>query len=388
MSLLQTSNILKQSALNIAPLQFCLLQKSITPQLRLVNNFSTRSSTSKSKRSPIEKAVSKSKTKISQLLTPAQANDLGCASGGQVLSWIDVAAGITAKRHAVYKCVTASVDSVHFLHPIRVGDIATLTSTINRTWNTSMEVAVTVCSENLLSGVKKPCCQAYLTFVGVDNNGKPTPVPRILPITEREKIEYERADIRKWKRIAQAKPSMTREKAREKIVNYSKASVSSWPGSIASSYTEMVEMVMPHHINAYGSTFGGQIMTWMENCALISASRYARSPLITASMDAIHFLLPIKNSDFVTVRSFVSSVYESSIEVFVTVEVENHETGKRVFANDGFITFVAIESKNHPVPTAVQKPVSGKLSFINGNERRKHRLEERDSLREFFKEKY
>jgi len=388
MSLIQASKILKQSALNTTPLQCSLMKKSLpklTP-LNLKMNFGTYQQPST--RSPIEKSVKNSETKISQLLTPAQANDLGIASGGQVMSWIDVAAGITAKRHAVYKCVTASVDSVHFLHPIKVGECATLISKINRTWHTSMEVAVTVCSENLLSGVRKPCCQAYLTFVGVNNNGRPTQVPKILPLTEEEKIEYERADIRKWKRIAQAKPSMTREKAREKILNYTKAPISSWPGSIASSYTEMVEMVMPHHINPYGSTFGGQIMTWMENCALISASRYSRSPLVTASMDAIHFLLPIKNSDFVTVRSFVSAVYETSIEVFVMVEVENHETGKRVFANDGFITFVAVESRNHPVPTKVQKPISGKLTFNNGIERKKHRLEERNTLREYFRQKY
>ena len=324
--------------------------------------------------------------KISELLTPAQANELGFASGGQILSWIDICAGITSKRHAIYKCVTASVDSVHFFNPIKVGDVATITSKINRTWNTSMEVAVTVTSENLLSGVKKPCCQAYLTFVGVNNNGRPVPVPKLIPLTESEKVEYERADIRKQKRLAQSKPSITREKAREKIVKYSKAAVSSWPGSIPSSYTEMVVMVMPHQLNPYGITFGGQIMTWMENCAFISASRYSRSPLVTASMDAIHFLLPIKNSDFVTVRSFVSAVFESSIEVFVTVEIEDNITGKKVFANDGFITFVSIESKNHPVPTAVQKPVN-KANFANGLERRKHRLEEREILREFFKSK-
>jgi acyl-CoA hydrolase len=383
MSLIQTSNFLKTS-----PLQSNLLKNALTPRLipiTMTKNFGTKITNTKT---IVEKSVKNSKTKISQLLTPAQANDLGMASGGQIMCWIDAAAGITAKRHAVYKCVTASVDSVHFLNKIKLGDIAILTSKINRTWNTSMEVAVTVCSENLLSGERKPCCQAYLTFVGVNNNGRPTPVPKILPTTEEEKIEYERADIRKWKRIAQAKPSITREKAREKIFNYSRAPISTWPGSIASSYTEMVEMVMPHHINPYGSTFGGQIMTWMENCALISASRYSRSPLITASMDAIHFLLPIKNSDFVTVRSFVSAVYNSSIEVFVMVEVEDHETGKKFFANDGFITFVPIESKNYQVPTKVQKPVNGKVTFSNGLERRKHRLEERQQLIDFFNKKY
>jgi len=388
MSLIQASNLLKQSALKTNLFQFSLLKNALTPRLtplKLSKNFGTEATVP----SPtLEKSVKNSTTKICQLLTPAQANDLGMASSGQIMCWVDAAAGITAKRHAVYKCVTASVDSVHFLNKIKLGDIAILYSKINRTWNTSMEVAVTVCSENLLSGVRKPCCQAYLTMVGVDNNGKPTSVPKILPSTEEERIEYERADIRKWKRIAQAKPSITREKARENIRNYSKAPISTWPGSIASSYTEMVEMVMPHHINPYGSTFGGQIMTWMENCALISASRYARSPLVTASMDAIHFLRPIKNSDFVTVRSFVSSVYESSIEVFVMVEVENHETGKKFFANDGFVTFVPVESKNHQVPIKVPKPISGKLHFSSGLERRKHRLEERQSLKEFFNQKY
>ncbi|KAG4090921.1 Thioesterase/thiol ester dehydrase-isomerase [Neocallimastix lanati (nom. inval.)] len=388
MSLLQSTSLIKHSGLRTSAFRFNLFRNALAPHLSLLtlkNNFGTK--IPKTPRT-IEKSVENSKTKISQVLTPSQANDLGIASGGQVMCWIDAAAGITAKRHAVYKCVTASVDSVHFLNKIKLGDIAILTSKINRTWNTSMEVAVTVCSENLLSGVRKPCCQAYLTFVGVNNNGRPTPVPKILPITEEEKIEYERADIRKWKRIAQSKTSITREKAREKIFNYSRAPVSTWPGSIASSYTEMVEMVMPHHINPYGSTFGGQIMTWMENCALISASRYSRSPLITASMDAIHFILPIKNSDFVTVRSFVSAVYETSIEVFVTVEVEDHKTGKKFFANDGFITFVSVESKNHPVPTKVQKPVNGKVTFYNGLERRKHRLDERQQLIDFFNRKY
>jgi acyl-CoA hydrolase len=111
------------------------------------------------------------------------------------MEWIDVCAGIAAKTHADMPCVTASVDAVHFLQPIYVGEAVILKASVNRAWRSSMEIGVRVVAENLNTGERRYCCHAYLTFVAV-RDGKPVPVPDLVAETPLEKAWYEAAEIR------------------------------------------------------------------------------------------------------------------------------------------------------------------------------------------------
>ncbi|MBS4192133.1 acyl-CoA thioesterase [Bacillus sp. FJAT-49705] len=139
------------------------------------------------------------------IVLPPDTNSYGTLFGGKLMAYIDDVAAISAMRHARKSVVTASTDSVDFLHPIHEGDAVCLEAFVTFTGRTSMEVFVKVMAENLLSGVSNVCAMSFLTMVAVEEDGKPTPVPTVIPESEEEKSLYnsakDRAEIRKKRRI-------------------------------------------------------------------------------------------------------------------------------------------------------------------------------------------
>ncbi|GES90769.1 acyl-coenzyme A thioesterase 11 [Rhizophagus clarus] len=162
---------------------------------------------------PEMKEVSSSRVTLTEIVLPSHADTRGFVFGGVVLEWIDLAAGTSAKKHAVYPCVSRSVDAVHFMHPIKVGDFLIIQASVNRAWNTSMEVGVRVETENAITGKRKYCCHAYLTFVALSPGDGRSPryntttakVPRIIPVTPIEKQRYDNAETRRQARITKLK---------------------------------------------------------------------------------------------------------------------------------------------------------------------------------------
>jgi acyl-CoA hydrolase len=151
------------------------------------------------------RTVSESRHETSELMMPQHANNLGHVFGGVVLAEMDKAAAVAAIRHARITCVTVSVDSVAFREPIYLGELLILKSAVNFVGRTSMEVGVRVEAENLLTGVRRHTNSCYLTFVAVDKNGRPVPVPQVVPETEAEKEHFEAARERRRRRLAHAK---------------------------------------------------------------------------------------------------------------------------------------------------------------------------------------
>ncbi|ASK62001.1 acyl-CoA thioesterase [Virgibacillus phasianinus] len=133
--------------------------------------------------------------KTSHVLPP-DTNTHGTLFGGKLMAHIDDVAAIAAARHARKTVVTASTDSVDFLAPVKEGDTICVEAFVTWTHNTSMEVFVKAVTENLVSGVRKVCTTAFLTFVAVDENGHPIPVPSVVPETEFEKQLHNHAPIR------------------------------------------------------------------------------------------------------------------------------------------------------------------------------------------------
>lgn len=142
---------------------------------------------------------------MTQLVLPNDTNQLGNLLGGQLMHWIDLVAAIAAARHAKHVCVTASVDELNFLHPIKLGDIVTLHASVNRVFRTSMEVGVKVLSENIISGRIQHANTAYLTFVALGTDGAPVPVSQIAVETEEEKRRFEAALQRREYRLQRRK---------------------------------------------------------------------------------------------------------------------------------------------------------------------------------------
>ncbi len=149
---------------------------------------------------PPPKPASESATEVVQLVLPNDTNPLGNVLGGTVMHWIDVAAAITAHRHARQLCVTASMDDLSFEAPIRMGQLVVLKARVTHTSRTSMEVQVDVEAEDLNSSVRQHTSTAFLTFVAIDERGEPLPVPPLL-VRPEEQREHARAVARRQDRL-------------------------------------------------------------------------------------------------------------------------------------------------------------------------------------------
>jgi len=138
---------------------------------------------------------------MTELVLPNHTNQLGNLLGGQLMHWIDICAALASSKHSQRVCVTASVDRIDFHHPIKLGNVVTLVASVNRAFRTSMEVGVKVFAESHILGTKIHTNTAYLTFVSVDENGKPVQTFEILPETDDEKRRYDEALERRRKRL-------------------------------------------------------------------------------------------------------------------------------------------------------------------------------------------
>lgn len=146
------------------------------------------------------KRVRESQVITTQLVLPNDTNQLGNLLGGTLMHWIDIAAGICAKRHSGRVCVTASVDELNFHLPVKLGEVVTLRASVNRAFRTSMEIGVLAVAESP-RGAGRRANNAYLTFVAIDRKGKPVPVPPVIPETPEEKRRYTEALTRRERRL-------------------------------------------------------------------------------------------------------------------------------------------------------------------------------------------
>lgn len=151
------------------------------------------------------KTVRSSQVEMTEMVLPNDTNRLGNLLGGRLMQWIDIAAAIAAWRHANRICVTASVDELNFLHPIKEGEVVILQASVNRAFRTSVEVGVRVSKENPSTGLRKHTNTAYLTFVALDDDGKPVHVPGIKPGTTDERRRYRDAARRRSLRLLHRK---------------------------------------------------------------------------------------------------------------------------------------------------------------------------------------
>jgi len=142
-----------------------------------------------------------SESVISELMMPNQVNGLGHVFGGVLLSMVDRVAAVAAMRHAGRPCVTASIDRVDFREPIYASELITCRARVNYVGRTSLEVGVTVEAENLLTGTRRHTNSCYLTFVAIDQQHGPVPVPRLAPETEDDRRRMREGEIRRKNRL-------------------------------------------------------------------------------------------------------------------------------------------------------------------------------------------
>lgn len=147
------------------------------------------------------KPASQSEVIMTELVLPNDTNQLGNLLGGRLMHWVDIAAALAAQRHSGKVCVTASVDEISFHEPIKLGHVVHIHAVVTRAFRTSMEIQVEVEREDPLHGSRAHTSSAFLTFVAIDQYGKPLPAPPIIPESDIEKRRYEEAAIRREGRL-------------------------------------------------------------------------------------------------------------------------------------------------------------------------------------------
>ena len=148
------------------------------------------------------KRVSDSELTLNQFMQPEHANNLGNVHGGVVMRLIDDAGGLCAARHARRPTVTVAVDSMMFIEPVHIGDLVTFSAHLTFVGRTSMEVEVCVEAEDIRTGQRRLTNQAYLVYVALGDDGRPTEVPSLILETEDERLRWEKGKQRQAERLA------------------------------------------------------------------------------------------------------------------------------------------------------------------------------------------
>ncbi len=147
------------------------------------------------------KTPGESQVEMTELVIPNDTNLLGNLLGGKLMHWIDIAGAMAAARHSNKTVATVALDSLDFRHPIHMGELIILKAKLTWAGKTSMEVTVNAFGENTKTGAVTQTNKAYLTFVALDENGRPTAVPMLIPETEEEKKDFLEAEVRREERL-------------------------------------------------------------------------------------------------------------------------------------------------------------------------------------------
>ncbi len=151
------------------------------------------------------KPISASRVVISQVMGPTEANVHGNVHGGIIMKLVDEAGGVAALHHCRRSCVTVAIDSLSFLHPVRIGNLLTLHAEVTYVGRTSIETEVRVEAEDMLTGQVTHVASAYVVYVALDAQGRPAPVPPLLAETDDERRRMEQARLRREERLAAAR---------------------------------------------------------------------------------------------------------------------------------------------------------------------------------------
>jgi acyl-CoA hydrolase len=153
---------------------------------------------------PAMRTVASTQSEMTEIILPNDTNTLGHLLGGRLMHFIDLTGAMAAYRHARTHVVTAAMDHIDFIQPVHLGDLVTLKSSVNRAFNTSMEVGVKVWAEHTRTGAVEHVASAYLVFVAVDELGNRQKVPQLKPETTDEMRRFEGAQRRREHREAEA----------------------------------------------------------------------------------------------------------------------------------------------------------------------------------------
>lgn len=283
-----------------------------------------------------------------QLVFPEHANPAGTLYGGRMMYWIATAGTLAASRFAHGLVVLGAMDDLDFLNPVHVGEIVTIDAQVECVGRSSMEVGVAVQSESpgrtsSASGGDRRGAEdrrprrttsSHLAFIALDDRERPRPVGRtVTPVSAAERAVQDAAAARKVARLARVRAQGD----------------DPGPAPGAGPVTRLAHAVVPEDAFSGTLMFAGKLLALLDEAAGITAARYARGPVVTASLDTVYFQHPIRVGEIADISAAVTFVSRTSAEIGVRVDSERVE-GARYHTCTAYLTMVHVDAAGRPSP--------------------------------------
>lgn len=269
-----------------------------------------------------------------QLVFPEHANPYGTLYGGRMMSWIATAGTLAASRFAHGLVVLGAMDDLDFLTPVHVGEIVTIDAQVEYVGRSSMEVGVAVESEAPGRSAPRRTTSSHLAFIALDDRERPRPVGRtVIPGSRAEATVHEAAAARKAARRARVQA----QGADPPVV------------PAAAGPTHLAHAVTPEDAFSGTLMFAGKLLALLDEAAAITATRYARALVVTASLDTVYFYHPLRVGEIADIAAAVTFVSRTSAEIGVRVDSER-VGGDRQHTCTAYLTMVHLDEAGRPAP--------------------------------------
>ena len=312
-----------------------------------------------------------SQVHLDEWVAPDVADERGYLRAGKILEWMDVIGVVAAARHCRMSVVTAAIDGMVLRDPIRVGERVTMSAAIAHTSERSLGVSVSMTHGGPDDG-HRAVLDAYMSFVAVDENGRPQAVPQLIPETPQEVTRFREGSLRRELRRKLATGTMPipvpppGQSADRETTLYIHELLRSFPRALRFpwdraerpsaqgrdvSYVHTIEPVRGGKLNFHGTLYGGTLMRWIETNASLSARAYLRGePVRLAGLHGLTFLRPIRPNRFVHIQSIVVHTTGDSLTVMVNVQAEDPIAGEHEDTLRAFLTYAPVDAGRSPAP--------------------------------------
>jgi acyl-CoA hydrolase len=307
-----------------------------------------------------------SEVHLDEWVSPHICDPDGYLKPGKVLEWMDVVGVLAATRHCRRPVVTASVDGVELRDPIHVGEHIALRASVAYTSERSIGIRAAMSTSGPDALPAREVLTAYMTFVGLDESGKPTVVPQMRPETPAERAHFREGQLRREFRrklergeLSEGGPSAPFPEVSEQdrpVLVRELLKMIPWnvrlpwerpvgpPRAPDHSYVHTIEPVLLSDINFHGTLYGGKLMRWLETNAQLSARAYlGGKPARMVGLHGLTFMRPVQRHVFVHIRSMVVHAEPHSLTVLVSVEAEDPIAGEYVETLKAFLTYAPSE---------------------------------------------
>ena len=306
---------------------------------------------------------------LDEWVAPDIADELGFLRAGKILEWMDVVGVLAASRHCRRPVATVSVDGLELRHPIGVGERVTMTAEVGYTSPHSIGVSVSMTHGLPTAGTVKRSLAGYMTFVALDESGRPAEVPQLRPETPEEIARFNEGKMRREfrSRLAAGELSGPPEASaqasaeqtlliREFLKLLPRTFRLPWdradkPRQRHLSYVHKIEPIRSSRLNFHGTLYGGTLMRWIEASANLSARAFlSGEPVRLAGLHGLTFIRPVSRHVFIHIRSVVAHAAADSLTVLVNVHAEDHVGGGQEETLRAFLTYAPARAGTRVAP--------------------------------------